>query len=160
MDERVTDQRGGILGLLSLIREHSEAVEYECIKVGVRLRDCPSPRFNWRDLWVVVTSAPRDSRLAREIDPHATEWTPEAHLLAMAVDALHGANWQRSGGKGRKPKRLPRPGEVSTAQAIGKSMPLDELKARLDAWHARSEADAKPANPKNLPPRLRGLVTK
>jgi hypothetical protein len=31
------------------------------------------------------------------------------HLLASVLDALNGANWQRGGGKGSKPKPTQRP---------------------------------------------------
>ncbi|MBC3186286.1 hypothetical protein H7347_06830 [Corynebacterium sp. zg-331] len=38
-------------------------------------------------------------------------WGLTEQLLAAAVDALNGANWQRSGGKAHtKPKPIPRPG--------------------------------------------------
>lgn len=38
-------------------------------------------------------------------------WGITEQLLAAAVDALNGANWQRGGGKQRdKPKPIPRPG--------------------------------------------------
>jgi hypothetical protein len=46
----------------------------------------------------------------RTLDDEAARWTLSDHLLACAVDALRGGNWQRSGGKGTKPKPLPRPG--------------------------------------------------
>jgi hypothetical protein len=39
-------------------------------------------------------------------------WTSGEHLLASAVDALHGANWQRGEGKGQPPKPLPRPSDI------------------------------------------------
>ncbi|WP_406083113.1 hypothetical protein OHA01_26390 [Micromonospora zamorensis] len=39
----------------------------------------------------------------------AGRWSTADHLLASAVELLAGANWQRGGGKGGKPKPLPRP---------------------------------------------------
>jgi hypothetical protein len=39
----------------------------------------------------------------------AAHWGVSEHLLATTIDVLQGANWQRSGGKGLKPKPIPRP---------------------------------------------------
>jgi hypothetical protein len=39
-------------------------------------------------------------------------WSVEAQLMAQAVDALNGANWQRGGGKGSKPPPVDRPAEL------------------------------------------------
>lgn len=45
-------------------------------------------------------------------------WSPAEFLLAQAVDALQGANWQRGGGKeSDRPKPLPRPAEVAERAA-------------------------------------------
>lgn len=44
------------------------------------------------------------------LDPQGAGWGITEHLLAASVDVLQGANWQRGGGKGTKPKPLPRPG--------------------------------------------------
>jgi len=131
-------------------------VEYECIRHGHRLRDYPSRRYNWRDLWVIVRMVPRDSPLARLTHPVETAWDTKDHLLAAAVDALNAANWQRGGGKGRRPKPIARPGETSS-QRIGRPIPLDELKAKLERWHSRTES--RPVDPKRLPARLRGLTS-
>jgi hypothetical protein len=43
---------------------------------------------------------------------HDAGWSVEAQLLAHAVDALHGANWQRGGGKGAQPKPIDRPADL------------------------------------------------
>ena len=43
---------------------------------------------------------------------HDAGWSVEAQLMAFAVDALNGANWQRSGGKGSKPKPIDRPADL------------------------------------------------
>ncbi|WP_433651027.1 hypothetical protein ACQP2C_32460 [Micromonospora zamorensis] len=39
----------------------------------------------------------------------AGRWSTADHLLASAVELLAGANWQRGGGKGSKPKPMKRP---------------------------------------------------
>lgn len=49
-------------------------------------------------------------------------WTPEAHLTASAVDALHDGNWQRGGGGVGKPTPIPRPGDETRKQARRQQM--------------------------------------
>jgi hypothetical protein len=82
---------------------------------------------------VLISQLPRESRLVRLIDPRSM-WGPTDYLLASAVDALHGANWQRAKGKGRKPTPLPRPGATPRDKRIGTaSMPIDEWNRRYAA---------------------------
>jgi hypothetical protein len=57
----------------------------------------------------LIRYLPPESSLRAERDEGAG-WSLSDHLLASAVDALRGGNWQRSGGKGSKPKPIPRPG--------------------------------------------------
>lgn len=63
-------------------------------------------------------------------------WSLGDHLLATAVDLLAGANWQRGGGKGPKPKRVPRPGVMagSDVERIGgvTTYSPDEMRALID----------------------------
>lgn len=58
-----------------------------------------------------MTYLPSTSALARSIHGDQALWSTQDHLLALAVDALHAANWQRGGGKGKRPRPVPRPGE-------------------------------------------------
>lgn len=55
------------------------------------------------------------------------------HLLAAVVDLLAGANWQRGGGKGRKPKPVKRPGESGPVRHGAKPTGLsnEEVKQAL-----------------------------
>lgn len=61
------------------------------------------------------------------------QWGTAEHLLAAIYDALKGANWQRGGGKGTKPKPLPRPGDAPAKRELlsGDSMSPAELDAEL-----------------------------
>lgn len=49
---------------------------------------------------------------------HDAAWTPESHLLAEVVDLLAGANWQRGGSKGPKPKPAPRPKQIAERRTV------------------------------------------
>lgn len=49
----------------------------------------------------------------------ASLWKTGDYLLAVVADALHGANWQRGNGKGRKPQRIPRPGMPDGNDRLG-----------------------------------------
>ena len=98
--------------------EFCRAVEAELIKVGLRLRWlCDgTDRLNWRDVQVVILEADQSSAIARHELGESAFWTVDTHLLAGVLDALNGANFQRSGGRGKRPSPVPRPGEKSTAE--------------------------------------------
>lgn len=98
--------------------EFCRAVEAELIKVGLRLRWlCDgTDRLNWRDVQVVILEADQGSAIARYELGESAFWTVDTHLLAGVLDALNGANFQRSGGRGKRPEQVPRPGEKSTAE--------------------------------------------
>ena len=61
-------------------------------------------------------------------------WTTGDHLLAAAVDALASGNWQRGGGKGKRPKPIPRPGsEDEGSRTLGTGrMTMPEAKVFFD----------------------------
>jgi len=61
-------------------------------------------------------------------------WTPGDHLAAHTVDVLQAANWQRSGGKGDKPKPIQRPGDSSRVE-----MKKVRQQARAREFKARTE---------------------
>ncbi len=65
--------------------------------------------MTWRELSAYVKHLPQDSALGRELYGEAADWTTDTHMLAYAIDLLAGANWQRGGGKARRPKPFPRP---------------------------------------------------
>lgn len=100
--------------------------------MGLRLRDVGSSGFNWRDLWVVVRNLGRDSAVYAAInadDDHADPaWGVSEYLLAAAVDALNFRLYQAGGGKGQKPKPIPRPGDIVRTRGDAMSQ------AEADAW--------------------------
>lgn len=56
----------------------------------------------------LASQLPRESRTARAVDPRAA-WGECEHLLALVADHLAFMRYEQAGGKGRKPKPLPRP---------------------------------------------------
>ena len=87
-------------------------------------------------MWLVVNYSPATGPLAREMFGERALWGVSEYLLAMAVDVLQDANWQRGGGKGPRPKRVPRPGEDTKDQTFGSDpIPIKDF----DTWWADEE---------------------
>ena len=106
---------GGIRSLSRLVGEFREEVEYELIRLGLRLRHVGTPGLNLRDLWVVVSHPVKDGPLFQAMVGEAyTDWQVTDYLLAELVDVAHWLQWAKTedGHKGRNfPQRVPRPGE-------------------------------------------------
>lgn len=84
------------------------------MQTGRSLELIGTASLSWWDLKCFLKHPARDSAFVRLRSPEHIEWTLTNHLLATAVDALHGGNWQRGGGKAaNKPKPIPRPGVES-----------------------------------------------
>lgn len=92
MDGRVGCGLGGIAGLVRLIRDHGEAVEYDLITIGLRLDWLGTEALSWRDLWVIVRQAPRDSAIRRAVDPKVAH-TTELELLRVIEYRTHLTAW-------------------------------------------------------------------
>lgn len=122
---------GGIRGLVRLIWDHGEALEYDLIERGLRLRDVGQPAFTWRDLRIIVRYLPRESALVNELDPDAAGWSLESLLLATVADGIHWLQWAKTkdGQKGRhQPKPIPRPGvEDNTKKYKGTPEPVNDI---------------------------------
>ncbi|MCG5460852.1 hypothetical protein MED01_004278 [Micromonospora sp. MED01] len=85
-----------------------------------------------RELLVLVRHLPPDSPLGIALHGEAGRWSTTDHLLASTVELLAGANWQRGGGKGSKPKPLPRPdarAEKRRREYVGRLQRLGLIKA-------------------------------
>lgn len=76
---------------------------------------------------------PREARTVQELNPAAL-WGSTEHLLAGMFDVLQGANWQRGGGKGTRPRPIERPGSKQNATTYGKARPLAETRDLFDRW--------------------------
>lgn len=72
---------------------------------------------------------PRESATMLAVAPRqeAEAWTADAYLLAHIADLLAGANWQRSGGKGGRPKPLKRP-KIGPVEPLPNQEAIDEFR--------------------------------
>lgn len=134
MGSGVRNHDGGILGLLTLTDEHTEAIEFDLIRLGLRLRDVGSVGFNWRDLLVIVKRLGRDTELYRALHPEDdTSWSISDYLLALIADQSALRLWQAGGGRGSKPKPVPRPGDEPTQKHYGTAEPVESIVEWLGA---------------------------
>lgn len=130
-----------MVSLYAFIEEHVETVEADLQQFyNVRLSDLGGA-LSWRRCGVLLRQLPLTSRTHRAVGGDVLAWGTSEHLLATIVDLLAGANWQRSGGKGERPRAIPRPGmnDKKDARRMGSAMPIDDARVVLDAW-ARGEA--------------------
>lgn len=135
---------GGISGLLELIDEHGEALEFDLWQLANprRLEWLGSDRLPWRDLRIIVENLPRTSALGRSTLGKDAKWGFVEQLMATQIDALNMLIWMQSedGRKNRnRPKPVPRPGVSSGEQSVGRDpLPVDQMSAWL-GWDAPSD---------------------
>lgn len=131
----VDGRPGGIAGVCAELTEHGEAIEYDLLVIGRSLEDLGTDRLSWRDLWIVLTQAPRTSAYARSRLGEAALWGLAEHLIASVLDAVNAGNWQR-GNQGRqvptpRPRPVSRPGVQDDTQTFGS----DPIKiSEFNAW--------------------------
>ena len=142
-----------MIAVLDFVSEHRSAVAYDLLRLGLRLRDFPSPDLTYGDMLVIIQQAPRESAIAKAVDPERAEWSLTDHLLAMIADANTWLVWSKSkdGQKNRnRPKPIPRPGledDSSDVQRFGSDpVPIDQLDDFL-GWSAELAGEAPLANP-------------
>jgi hypothetical protein len=68
---------------------------------------------------VLLEHSQRDSHYLRSLFGESADWSVTDQLLALIADLLAAANWQRGGGKGTRPKPLPRPGAAEEGRRFG-----------------------------------------
>lgn len=84
----------------------------------------------------MLTTLPRTSATVRATLGDAAEWSTTDHLLALVADLLAAANWQRGGGKGKRPKPIERPG-VKVPGRTDIALDSFDTPADYEAWRRR-----------------------
>lgn len=128
---------GGIFGLVDLLEEHGEAIEADLLRYyQVDVADLFSGDLSPRRVLALIRHLPRDAATKREVAGDVTAWGETEHLLALAIDTLNVANWQRAGDKRNpRPRPVPRPGDPVTRHRMTPEQVRDRLleqKARME----------------------------
>jgi hypothetical protein len=113
---------GVIAWLTGVIDDHRSAIEFDLIKLGLRLRYLGTDLLTWRDLFVIVQNTFTDTALYRAMNPDSWQWSLSEHLLAVVADATIFGNWMRSkdGRRNRnRPKPIARPGQDTGEKTYG-----------------------------------------
>lgn len=89
----------------------------------------------------LVCRLPRESRFVAAVGGPSHEWSTSEYLLAQILDLTAGGNYQRGGGKGRRPKPVPRPGD-SKPSAIGSAKNQKASQKQIKNFFATRKAVA------------------
>lgn len=73
-----------------------------------------------------IAHLPADSPYGRAVLGEDHIWGLTEQLLAAVHDRLAAANWQRAGGKGPRPKPIPRPGTRPEIKKYGGGSPFTQ----------------------------------
>lgn len=136
---------GGILGLRVELLDKPDnraALQYDLLTRGLSLEQLGTEALTWYDLKVFARHIQTEPNSALATILHGPTWSIEGQLLAVIVDILGIANWQRAGRKSApKPKRIPRPWEKPKTTALGKdAIPISKFN---EWWDARGAARQK-----------------
>lgn len=82
------------------------ALTFDLLMIGRSIHDVGSPGLSWKELAAFIRHAPESSAIRYLADKMAPFRSTEVQLLAVIGDALAGANWQRGGGKGPRPRPI------------------------------------------------------
>lgn len=118
---------GGIRSLLVELRTHGEAITHDLLAAGWTRRDI-GRRLSWADFghWLRWLPPIPGSAYFRAKHPQSWWVTPELQLLSGVLFAGEVANWQRAGGRGKKPQ----PMEFPKARKAPPIKTVAELEAR------------------------------
>lgn len=103
--------------------------------MGLRLRWLGTDLLTWGDLQSIVRGAPRESAIGQSLGGPGSAWSNLEHLVALSLDALNIANWQRQGNKhAPRPRPVSRPGAVEDGQRLGSDpIPIGQFE---DWWNS------------------------
>jgi hypothetical protein len=130
-----------------LITDHSTAVEFELIKLGLRLDWLGTPILTWRDLKVIIKHLPHDSAVNREVNPKHWEWLDlRTQLLAGVLNTLAQGIHLKYGGRRRFDPPVKVPGRLISnrdhAAPIRRKVKGTTI-TELDSWLAARRAAGK-----------------
>lgn len=155
----IDGQPGGILAVSAELSEHGEAIEYDLIRMGLRLADLGTLALSWRDLLVIIRQAPPESAYVRSVRGEDSQWQLTQQLLASIKDSVEMGNWQRANA-GRKaptprPKPIPRPGIRNDKGRVGSgAIPIKDF----DKWWNEGATGQGPALSQPGTPHLSELL--
>lgn len=139
MAGRLWRDTGGILGLLKLLDEHQEAVEYDLITMGLRLEDL-GHSLQWRDLIVIIRQAQPGSAIYRARNPYH-EWTLARQLQVAQINDARRLAWLYTAAHSKR--RPPEPEFIrfpwdATASGDAEVIKGDTFESAQDAadWYA------------------------
>lgn len=140
-----------IRSVTKTIEEHRGPLEADLIKdYHLRLRNCPSPEFNWRDLWIIITYADVNSNLIAAAHPDKYQWDRHAMLLADIADNTDWLVWAKTKAAQERgatpPLRRERPGVKNPEPRKGskvKPSPVSKLRQiyKLDERRAKQQVN-------------------
>lgn len=146
-------EAGGISGLVALIERDGPAVDADLQRFyGLSLNDVAAGRLTFRRLRDLLAELPSEGTALRRralkgaaesgqrVEPPADLWNLTNQLLAQLIDQSALRLWQAGGGKGQKPKPLPRPG-VTDMKRTGTPMPAANVLRLLRPGVAGDGAD-------------------
>lgn len=146
-----------IMQLLVLADQYSGALEADLINKGMRLRDFPSERHTWRDLWVFVTYGGVHTHTFAATNPEKAGWGRIEQLIAGISDNVSWMQWAKTEAAqhgSEPPDLIVRPGvkarEVRPGSRV-KPAPLSRIRER-----AKMKAPQE-SSPKGDPARQRQL---
>lgn len=110
----------------------------DLLTIGKRLDQVGSSEFSWWDLSVRVMFAQPDSIIYRAIHGYSYDIVPRQ--LALVIELLRSANWQRGNGKGPRPKQLRWPWSPGSSDEnrLGTAAPVADVEAFLVAKNGRA----------------------
>ncbi|MGW4718880.1 hypothetical protein [Nocardia sp. NPDC004260] len=142
MDDQVGDQGGGIVSLQRFLDgEFAGAIRSDLLdRLGLHAEDIGEV-IGWHEfkIWAEHLPPVADSALFRARHPHDWWYDMPLRVASWQLLALQGANWQRAGGKGTKPKVF-EPTYPKTQRAAPKNViPIDQIKRRLEDARAAAQ---------------------
>lgn len=137
-----------IRSVIATVEKNRAPLEADLIERNLRLRNCPSPEFNWRDLWVFITYADVHTNIVAAEHPERAGWGRLELLMADVADNTDWLVWAKTKAAQERgatpPERRPRPGvkpaEVRKGSKV-KPSPISKIRERYKLDERRAHQD-------------------